>query len=107
MIVAILPEFSDSFEDDYKYVIKLELCLLQVTSLTIPTLVQTLSISYLPSPDIILYTIYQDLISAKSPTVKDSQKVAYLQSQKTVAHVHLIFQCQEPSVSFWFSTLVN
>jgi hypothetical protein len=79
MIVAILPEFSDSFEDNYKYVINLELCLLQVTSLTIPTLVQTLSISYLPSPDIILYTVYQDLISAKLPRVKDSQKVGYLQ----------------------------
>jgi hypothetical protein len=79
MIVAILPEFSDSFEDNYKYVINLELCLSQVTSLTIPTLVQTLSISYLPSPDIILYTVYQDLISAKLPRVKDSQKVGYLQ----------------------------
>jgi hypothetical protein len=79
MIVAILPEFADSFEDNYKYVINLELCLSQVTSLTIPTLVQTLSISYLPSPDIILYTVYQDLISAKLPRVKDSQKVGYLQ----------------------------
>lgn len=48
MVVTILPEFSDSFEDYYKYVINLELCLLQVTSLTIPTLVQTLPMSYLP-----------------------------------------------------------